>query len=133
MILHVTICVSDRRQLLAYESSHNAMVQAWYEALHWKVGRYLVMPDHVHFFCTPGLHDATPVRRWAGYWKRLVGNIAPRLKYVFQEDCWDTQMRTREHYEEKLSYVLMNPVRKGLVEDASQWPYQGIVHDVYWI
>ena len=108
------------------------MVESWKEATHWRVGEYVIMPDHVHFFCAPGMFEYPSIRRWTGYWKRLAGNRHPALKRVFMEDCWDTQMRNRKHYDEKLSYVRMNPVRRGLIEDWEEWPFRGRVFDVSW-
>jgi putative transposase len=129
-VLHVTIGVTGRQKILATPEVQAAFVDAWRNATHWLAGRYVIMPDHVHFFCVPGVIDHPPVRRWAGYWKRLVGKQDPALARVFQENCWDTQMRSREHYEEKVSYVQNNPVRAGLVSVSEDWPFQGQVHDV---
>ena len=42
-------------------------------------------------------------------------------------------MRDRAHYEEKLSYVRLNPVRKGLVANWEEWPYRGKVFDLEWL
>jgi REP element-mobilizing transposase RayT len=52
---------------------------------------------------------------------------------LWQRDFWDTQMRSRAHYEEKLSYVRMNPVRKELVKTPEEWPYQGVIHEIRWM
>jgi REP element-mobilizing transposase RayT len=52
---------------------------------------------------------------------------------LWQRDFWDTQMRSREHYQEKLSYVRMNPVRKELVVRPEDWPYRGQVFPVAWL
>ncbi|MCE9613669.1 MAG: hypothetical protein K8T26_05290 [Lentisphaerae bacterium] len=91
------------------------------------------MPDHVHLFCVPGVAERPPVQRWVGYWKRLAGKTQVALHGAFQEDCWDTQMRDRGHYEEKLAYVRRNPERKGLVRRGEQWPYRGKVFDIVWL
>jgi len=133
VILHVTVCTRVRQPILNTARAHDVMVAAWREATHWRVGEYVIMPDHAHFFCAPGLLDHPPIRRWTGYWKRLVGQAEEALKSVFQEDCWDTQMRTREHYDEKLSYVRENPVRRGLATAWEVWPFRGRVFDVTWM
>jgi REP element-mobilizing transposase RayT len=73
------------------------------------------------------------LRRWVGFWKRLAGKKAVGLKRAFQDDFWDTQMRDHPHYDEKLHYVRMNPVRKGLVSDWREWPFQGQVFEVLWL
>ena len=38
---------------------------------------------------------------------------------------FDHVLRSEESYGEKWLYVRDNPVRAGLVDDASDWPYQG--------
>lgn len=81
----------------------------------------------------------TSLKQWVEYWK---GQIARRLSEkrdgkagikLWQRDFWDTQMRSREHYEEKLSYVRMNPVRRGLANKPEEWPYQGKVYPICWM
>ena len=51
---------------------------------------------------------------------------------VFQRDCWDTQLRKGENYAEKWHYVRNNPVRKGLVAEAKEWPWQGEIEVLQW-
>lgn len=117
---------------MANENAHGSMVEAWRRADRWRVGEYVIMPDHVHLFCSPGTLEGYSLRRWGGYWKRLVGNLDGTLKGRFQEDCWDTQMRDLAHYDEKLSYVRLNPVRRGLMADWQAWPYRGQVNQLVW-
>ena len=133
IILHVTICTRETgAHLLDNSTAQDVLVTAWRKATDWLVGEYVIMPDHLHFFCAPGKPESTRIRRWAGYWKRLAGEIDSVLKRAFQEDCWDTQMRSREHYNEKLSYIQRNPERKGLVGSWREWPFRGRVFDIYW-
>lgn len=47
------------------------------------------------------------------------------LPWRWQTDCWDTQMRSGEHYREKWEYVRHNPVRAGFVQRPEDWPWQG--------
>ena len=42
-------------------------------------------------------------------------------------------MRSRDHYEEQLAYVRMNPVRKELVRTPEEWPYQGVINELAWM
>ena len=66
-VLYVTICVTGRQTILATPEVQTVLVDAWRNATHWLTGRYVIMPDHVHLFCVPGVVDHPPVRRWAGY------------------------------------------------------------------
>jgi putative transposase len=118
---------------LAEPQVHDALLASWREADHWSVGLYVVMPEHVHLFCTPTRWDRAPVRQWCRYWKGLVGKREPRLKGVFLGDCWDTQMRSQEHYLETLEYTRLNPVRRGLTAAPERWPYMGDLHPIDWI
>jgi putative transposase len=70
------------------------------------------------------------------YWK---GQLSKRLKahenglrVTWQSDHWDTRLRSEASYDAKWDYVRNNPVRKGLVAAADDWPYQGTLHDLRW-
>ena len=132
-ILHVTICLAERTDLLANHAVHTALRAAWSRTRQWRVGYHLVMPDHVHLFCGPGVDNPESVKSWLAYWKRLAGDELPALRSVWQPDGWDTQMRTQEQYLRKLGYVGQNPVRKGLVARNEDWPYQGKTNELVWI
>ena len=132
IILFVTVCTHQRRKILSNEKVHAALLQAWNEADHWHVGRYVIMPDHLHLFCSPARHDAVNVSKWAVYWKRLVSQQCNELQPMWQRDCWDTQLRPNDSYREKWEYVCNNPVRAGLVNGLDEWPFQGVVHHLVW-
>jgi putative transposase len=131
-ILYVTVCTKDRRHILASQKVHAAVLYAWEAATQYSVGRYVIMPDHVHLFCAPSALEPEPVHRWVAYWKRIVSRARPELQPIWQKDCWDTQIRDVRRYEEKWDYVRHNPVRKGLVQNADHWPFQGVLSDLVW-
>ena len=72
VIVFLTVCTSARRPILANDAMHRLLVAAWAEAGTWHVGQYMIMPEHVHLFCSPAVLAAPNVRTWAGYWKSLV-------------------------------------------------------------
>ena len=131
-VLFCTACILDRSALLDNDLAVQTLLQAWEQARQWHVGEYLCMPDHLHFFCIPGVPHPENVQRRSRYWKRLAGQLQPALKGQWQPDVRDTQMRDSIHYEEKLSYVRQNPVRKGLVARWEDWPFRGINHVIQW-
>ena len=132
VVLYVTVCAEQRKPILANVEVQSALLSIWPEADHWQVIEYLLMPDHLHLFCTPGKHEHLSVKRWAKYWKYLFSCENPALKSIWQRDCWDTQMRTYELLEEKRHYVRQNPVRAGFVERAEDWPWRGTPYDFRW-
>ena len=129
-LLYVTVCVEGRREILANDFMHRLMLDCWSVADQWSVGKYVVMPDHVHFFCTPMTWERDFENR-IRYWKRLVTNSA-HLGRIWQSGCWDTQIRKHETYEQKWDYTHLNPVRRGLVQKPEDWPYAGEVNLIGW-
>jgi len=86
------------------------------------------MPDHVHFFARPrpGAKQLSVfVRDWKRWTSREVAMRTGSREALWQPEFFDHVLRSRASYEEKLAYVRHNPIRAGLVEDASHWPWQG--------
>ncbi len=133
-IIFVTISTHKRKPILLNESARQAIVDSFLAAENYIVGRYVVMPDHIHFFCAPNLHPPESLKKWVTYWK---SQTTRRMKYVaerplWQRDFWDRQLRSGDSYSEKWSYVRNNPVRAGLIEKAVDWPYQGELNQLAW-
>ena len=176
IMLYVTVVTGKRNAILADKAVQDCIVAAWRAAADWLVGRYVIMPDHIHFFCAPATYPPPDFHRWMKQWKAQVSRSFPiglragrahgrvalvatgsgadaalpptddaaatsaalpnvplsRPSPLFQRDCWDRQLRTGESYAQKWEYVRNNPVRKGLVAHADEWPYQGQVNVLEW-
>ena len=132
-ILFVTVCIANRRHLLNTDAAHQLLADTWIQSNRWLVGRYVLMPDHLHFFCAP--NDAvTPFKAWMEYWRNMATKAWPITvdKPLWQRDFWDRQLRKGDSYSEKWNYVQENPVRAGLVNQAKDWPYQGELNVLSW-
>jgi REP element-mobilizing transposase RayT len=133
IIVFLTICTKDRRPLLANHQTHATLRRAWTLADHWLVGRYVIMPDHLHLFCGPGIFPTRSLINWVRYWKATVSKVAGAGEGTFwQANFWDTQLRQRESYAGKWDYVRNNPVRAGLRTSPDAWPYQGEQNVLRW-
>jgi len=133
-IVFVTVCTDKRKPILANEISLKVILDAWKKAAGWSVGRYAILPDHIHFFCSPSF-DAPRLKRWITYWKSEVSRNwpTPDQHPIWQRDFWDRQLRTGESYDSKWIYVYNNPVRHGLVAKPEDWPYSGKVANLEWL
>jgi putative transposase len=131
----VTTCTAGRRRGLDDATVAACFRAEWLAAEarhHWRVGRYVSMPDHVHFFAAP-LSGAKTLSDFVGRWKewtsktlsRTAGWAAP----LWQHRFFDHVLRSRESYAEKGEYVRQNPVRAGLARTPEDWPYAG--HDQF--
>jgi len=136
-IYYLTVCVHKRRPLLTRPAAADVLVEQWHRAreLHqWVVGRYVVMPDHVHFFASPAGDEAKPLSGFMNYWKRSTALYLRRIcsGFSWQKEFFDHLLRSADSYEQKWLYVRENPVRKGLATCADDWPYQGEIGELTW-
>ncbi len=133
-LFFLTACVRGRLPLLAEPQVADILARAWRHsqmAHGWLVGRYVIMPDHVHFFASPMGEVAKDLARFMNYWKRSTAiRVRKQLlrRFSWQTEFFDHLLRSDESYEEKWTYVWHNPVRAGLVTDPSDWPYQGEIN-----
>ena len=84
----------------------------------WFLYILLIMPDHIHML----VHISTETTLSGGVanWKHyLVHTVGIR----FQRDFFDTRIRDQAHFAEKWNYICKNPVAKGLVARAKDWPH----------
>ena len=128
-VYFVTACSYRRRDLLATDAVNQAFLRFGkraYSDRNIAVGRYVIMPDHIHLFvCGP---DNFELGRWIGLLKQCLAKSvarAPSADSVWERGCFDHVLRSDESYAQKWNYVRENPVRAGLVTNADDWPYAG--------
>jgi REP element-mobilizing transposase RayT len=84
------------------------------------------MPDHVHLLLEGTAPDAD-LRDAVSRWKQRTGytwrsNYAARL---WQTGFHDRVLRESDDTRAVVAYILQNPVRAGLVQLASEYPWTG--------
>ncbi len=122
----VTFCTMCRVECLATPAIHDSFRQYAGKAQEHgvAVGRYVIMPDHVHLFVRMG--GDCRLGEWVKGLKRFMGMACHgKNGRVWQPGFFDHLLRHDESYTEKWAYVAQNPVRRGLVDDLLKWPYQG--------
>jgi putative transposase len=135
-VYFVTTCTRRRARLLDNPAAHAICVESWETGRRhhgWHVGRYMVMPDHVHFFCVPE-PDAKPLAVFVGKWKEWTAKFLHRRCGVemplWQEEFFDHLLRSQESHAQKWDYVRENPVRARLALQSDDWPHQGCLTDL---
>jgi REP element-mobilizing transposase RayT len=128
-VYFITFCTYRRRPLLAAPELHAAFVafsgRAYLEH-NVAVGRYVILPDHIHLFVS-GDHGFD-LGRWIGLLKQALAKCAGRRSHsdpLWQRGFFDRVLRSDESYSQKWEYVRDNPVRAKLVRESDAWPYAG--------
>ncbi|MFZ5495983.1 MAG: REP-associated tyrosine transposase [Verrucomicrobiota bacterium] len=127
----LTTCTDQRRRILTTPGIPEMLIASWRASLGingWAIGRYVVMPDHVHFFAKP-MTGAKLLSVFMRDWKRWtsgeIRRTRPLTPTVWQSEFFDHVLRSPRSYDQKWEYVRENPVRAGLVPKADGWPHAG--------
>jgi REP element-mobilizing transposase RayT len=131
-VYYLTLCALDRRPILANDEIHASFGEFARKAtdLDVLVGRYVIMPDHIHFFAAFSPQSPS-LSMWIKSWKNSLSKTLRRMGISprhWEKDFFDHVLRSEESYEQKWVYVRENPVRAGLVKRWEDWPYQGEIH-----
>ena len=131
-IFYITVNSKDGVPWIANTAVQNSLIEPWSkEETAWLIGYYLLMPDHLHFFCAPNdLHFG--IDQWVEFWKRQFSRNQKNAAWAWQRKSFHHRLRDRLEYEEKLAYARENPIRKNLVRRSEDWPSQGRIHDIQW-
>src|ERR1043166_103651 len=124
-VYFVSFCTKDRRKLLANERIHSVVIKYGKAGTEdgCALGRYVIMPDHVHLFVSGALDFNLGF--WVRRLKRVVAAAVSGGRGIWQSGFFDHIIRNSESYSQKWDYVRENPVRAGLVSTADEWPFQG--------
>lgn len=89
-----------------------------HEHLIWHCRLLLLMPDHLHAVIAfpENSNMSSVIHDWKKYLARTQG-------IEWQRDFFDHRLRNQREELEKISYVLMNPVRGGLCERSEDWTW----------
>jgi putative transposase len=133
-IYFVTTCTAERRDLLANQLIHTTFLKfvenasargAW-------VGRYVLMPDHLHLFLALE-DDRIRLSEWIRSLKNTISKVLRTrgdMSPYWQKGFFDHVMRSGDSYSQKWEYVRANPVRARLVNRPEDWPYSGEIHEL---
>ena len=113
VIIFITLCTKDRQPHLATEIMHALLREVWADAERWCVGRYVILPDHLHLFCAPAPENETPLASWIRYWKSTVSRqwhaLVETSTPLWERHFWDRQLRSGESYSQKMGLCPPKP------------------------
>jgi len=88
---------------------------------------YCLMPDHMHFLISPCM-DGVSVLVFTDQYKGKTTNRSWKSGWrgkLWEPRYYDHIVRAEEDLRAIGEYIRNNPVRKGLVKDATEWLWSG--------
>ena len=127
-VYFITTSVADREPLFREEAYCQIVFQAvqWLtEHNRWECFCTMIMPDHVHLVVK--LQDGWSIEQLMhslkSYTSKQINKLKGRQGSIWQEGYFDHCIRKEESLREIILYCYHNPVRRGLVNKASEYPY----------
>ena len=123
------VAVNVRRTVPPFETDDYPLLIAALEGARKRLGfllcGYVIMPDHWHALIWTGypltisqvIHDVKKVSARRLHQRRGTGGP------LWQHQFWDRFVRHAKEYTDRLVYMHLNPVRRGLVAKPWQWPW----------
>jgi putative transposase len=95
---------------------------------------WVVLPNHLHCLIELPTGDCDYATRWFLIKSRFSRNIPPNERRsdsqsrrgergIWQRRYWEHAIRNAQDYRAHLDYIHINPLKHGLVERVSDWPY----------
>ena len=124
----VTICCSKKEPL--FHSAHrrnlvrDVLLQAA-ENYRVELAAYTILPNHLHLVCSAG------TRGLSGFIQAFKSCVTKAIRSKHKEGSpwqarfFDHKIRREESLHQKCEYVWLNPVRRGLVQTAENYPWSG--------
>jgi putative transposase len=89
---------------------------------HYSLNAFVVMPNHVHLLATPAISLPKLTKSLKGITaKRANQMLALTGNPFWQEESYDHLVRHEREFEKVRNYIESNPVRAGLVREASEY------------
>lgn len=97
----------------------------WHEKQHFKLVALSVMPNHIHAIAykiqRPLFRILQTIKTYTA--KQANEMLFQHGTHFWQRETYDHLIRNRKEFENQIRYVLMNPVKAGLVQDWKDWEF----------
>jgi putative transposase len=128
-IYFVTICTEGRRSIFQDANRATAAIATLRkvsETMNFLVHAFCLVPDHAHIL-PEGKTPESDLVKFVAQWKQSTGYEFRRElpRRFWQRRFYDHVLRRAEDSDAVAWCIWMNPVRAGIVAEASVYPYSG--------
>ncbi len=125
----ITMCTSNKSPLFVDHELVLWLVKILKEKSEtygFKVWVYCFMPDHLHLLIE-GIGEQSCFKKFISNYKQITGYYFKQNRSVslWQINYFEHVLRHDDATDNIISYILDNPVRKGLVRDFRDYPFSG--------
>ena len=125
-----TFFITSRAQFPVFQTERSPelfldVLQSYRQQEKFSLHAFVIMPDHIHVILT--LSEGVTIERSVQY---LKGSFSFRAKReigiehrIWQPKYYDRRVRDQEECAAVLRYLEQNPVKRGLAERASEFPF----------
>ena len=136
-----TVVTHQRQPFLCHPDVREALRQAIHHTRQshpFTIDAWVLLPDHIHAIWTLPPDDADFGKRWGLIKSQVSKACSERLhnpslmtpskikhgeSTIWQRRFWEHQIRDEADFSHHMNYVHINPVKHGLVQRVSDWPY----------
>jgi REP element-mobilizing transposase RayT len=91
----------------------------------YRLSAWVVMPNHLHLLATPAedVELSVILHSLKSYTSHEANKILGRTGRFWQRESYDRFIRNHEHFMNVVKYIENNPVKAGLCQKPSDWPF----------
>ena len=122
----ITACAHMQQNLFQRDEVAKLMVATllkYRDAEEFELHEYVVMPNHIHLLLSTDQKLSRVIQLIKGGFSHSLRQNAIVLRQVWEQRYYDRGIRDANEFAEFSRYVRQNPVRRGLVERAEDYPY----------
>ena len=122
----VSFSTWQRKRLFVVESYARLFLKTLYHYKRqeaFRLHEFVLMPEHVHLLITPATTLEKAMQMIKGGFSHAFGSEFGHRKEIWQRGFTDHRIRDEVDYEVHRTYIHQNPVKRGLVQNASEYRY----------
>ena len=96
-----------------------------FDGLRYRLFAWVVMPNHVHYLMTrfEEYELKELIHSHKSYMAHEANKILQRSGKFWIDDYFDRRIRNEKHFYKTIEYIENNPVKAGLCENPTDWPF----------